>query len=192
MFGGKCIFSLLILFPSLRRLDVSSEMFHKKGTCGFVGKKPICCEGFRWNITEETCHECKPGYYKHNCSTQCPYPAYGEKCHQKCNCDKSSCNFMNGCIIYDSTLSYITLTEYTKRPTQLLTDIFLQTKEAKGMDFQTRKTNELFYAVLFLSLMLVLLLIFYIGVTFYQKRTRHDNSNYSVRFNRSIDINSLI
>ena len=42
--------------------------------------------------------ECSPGYAGPNCSIQCPYPTYGEKCHGYCECDKDICDFATGSI----------------------------------------------------------------------------------------------
>ena len=41
--------------------------------------------------------ECSPGHSGPNCSIQCPYPTYGEKCHGYCECDKDICDFATGC-----------------------------------------------------------------------------------------------
>lgn len=41
--------------------------------------------------------ECPPGFFAKNCSRECPYPYYGEKCILNCSCDREHCNFMVGC-----------------------------------------------------------------------------------------------
>lgn len=41
--------------------------------------------------------ECQPGYYDNNCSKMCEYPTFGEKCAQRCPCEKDLCNFIFGC-----------------------------------------------------------------------------------------------
>ena len=43
--------------------------------------------------------ECSPGYTGPNCSIQCPYPTYGEKCQGYCDCDRDSCDFTTGCTL---------------------------------------------------------------------------------------------
>lgn len=41
--------------------------------------------------------ECIPGYIGMNCSSECPYPSYGRKCHGLCNCSKNQCDVSTGC-----------------------------------------------------------------------------------------------
>lgn len=43
--------------------------------------------------------ECKPGYTGLNCTVQCPYPTYGEKCQGYCDCSNESCDKSLGCRI---------------------------------------------------------------------------------------------
>lgn len=38
-----------------------------------------------------------PGYSGINCSTACPYPAYGHNCQGVCDCDEDMCNVSTGC-----------------------------------------------------------------------------------------------
>lgn len=38
-----------------------------------------------------------PGYIGLNCSNKCPYPYYGEKCKQWCNCSNDTCDVSTGC-----------------------------------------------------------------------------------------------
>lgn len=39
-----------------------------------------------------------PGYSGINCSTACPYPAYGHNCQRVCDCDEDICDLSTGCI----------------------------------------------------------------------------------------------
>lgn len=41
--------------------------------------------------------ECKIGYYWTNCGRKCPFPFYGEKCKEMCQCQEHNCDFANGC-----------------------------------------------------------------------------------------------
>lgn len=38
-----------------------------------------------------------PGYIGMNCSSKCPYPTYGIKCQEICNCSKEACDLTTGC-----------------------------------------------------------------------------------------------
>lgn len=38
-----------------------------------------------------------PGYTGLNCSAKCPYPSYGRKCQEICNCDPNQCDKSRGC-----------------------------------------------------------------------------------------------
>ena len=43
---------------------------------------------------------CPPGYYGNNCSGQCPFPSFGLKCLEECNCSQSECDPEFGCRKY--------------------------------------------------------------------------------------------
>ena len=43
---------------------------------------------------------CPPGYYGNNCSVQCPFPSFGLKCLEECNCSHSECDPDLGCRKY--------------------------------------------------------------------------------------------
>lgn len=45
-----------------------------------------------------------PGYVGLNCTTQCPFPYYGEKCQNICECSNETCDVSNGCRVL-TTLS---------------------------------------------------------------------------------------
>lgn len=40
---------------------------------------------------------CTQGYFGLNCTLQCPYPYYGDRCRRRCECDKDSCDVSTGC-----------------------------------------------------------------------------------------------
>lgn len=40
---------------------------------------------------------CLPGYIGMNCSLKCPYPTYGIKCQEICNCGDEQCDVTTGC-----------------------------------------------------------------------------------------------
>lgn len=39
-----------------------------------------------------------PRYVGLNCTTKCPYPSYGEKCQEYCNCNYDTCDVSTGCV----------------------------------------------------------------------------------------------
>lgn len=40
---------------------------------------------------------CMPGYIGLNCTTNCPYPSYGERCQGYCDCEYDTCDVSTGC-----------------------------------------------------------------------------------------------
>lgn len=38
-----------------------------------------------------------PGYTGMNCSSKCPYPSFGRKCQELCNCSENQCDISRGC-----------------------------------------------------------------------------------------------
>lgn len=38
-----------------------------------------------------------PGYSGQNCSSKCPYPAYGNRCQGNCDCNNDTCDVSTGC-----------------------------------------------------------------------------------------------
>ena len=43
---------------------------------------------------------CPSGYFGSNCSSQCPYPSFGLRCVDECNCNPSICDPRFGCRNY--------------------------------------------------------------------------------------------
>uniref|UniRef100_A0A8W8JMG9 Uncharacterized protein n=1 Tax=Magallana gigas TaxID=29159 RepID=A0A8W8JMG9_MAGGI len=56
-----------------------------------------CCPYTRWDLEINKCVECPVGYHWINCSLECRFPLYGKMCQQECLCNKSQCDFVNGC-----------------------------------------------------------------------------------------------
>nr|XP_022295704.1 uncharacterized protein LOC111105625 [Crassostrea virginica] len=46
----------------------------------------VCCGGYHWNSTLQSCQPCRIGFYGPNCSDACVYPGYGKDCQMECNC----------------------------------------------------------------------------------------------------------
>lgn len=38
-----------------------------------------------------------PGYSGLNCATKCPYPSYGNRCQNTCQCNNDTCDKSTGC-----------------------------------------------------------------------------------------------
>ncbi|XP_062597137.1 uncharacterized protein LOC134258600 [Saccostrea cucullata] len=57
--------------------------------------KRHCLAGYKLENSE--CVECKTGYTGLKCEIKCPYPSYGSKCQQLCNCSETNCNSVSGC-----------------------------------------------------------------------------------------------
>lgn len=39
-----------------------------------------------------------PGYSGLNCTDKCPYPTYGNRCQENCDCSNDTCDLSTGCI----------------------------------------------------------------------------------------------
>ncbi|XP_062587072.1 uncharacterized protein LOC134248685 [Saccostrea cucullata] len=57
-----------------------------------------CCPDYSWDVESQACKKCLPGYAGINC-TKCPFPYYGEKCQEHCQCSVELCHFSQGCPI---------------------------------------------------------------------------------------------
>lgn len=60
--------------------------------------KSVCCQGYFWDSEQNTCKVCSPGYSGVNCNKKCPYPTYGTRCQDTCNCTETLCNITAGCL----------------------------------------------------------------------------------------------
>lgn len=40
---------------------------------------------------------CEIGYHGIACATECSFPSYGHECQLICACEKTDCDFVNGC-----------------------------------------------------------------------------------------------
>lgn len=96
MSGSKLLFrsyirsiQSAILFLTFRTVVVSEEVCNETVSA--------CCSGFFWNLETNGCENCKPGYTGLNCTIQCPYPTYGDKCQGVCNCSTEICDMSWGC-----------------------------------------------------------------------------------------------
>ncbi|XP_056013948.1 scavenger receptor class F member 2-like isoform X2 [Ostrea edulis] len=56
-----------------------------------------CCPNYKWNVESQRCERCLPGYGGTNCSIMCPYPYYGERCQEECDCVRDLCDVSVGC-----------------------------------------------------------------------------------------------
>ncbi|XP_078312834.1 uncharacterized protein LOC144619271 [Crassostrea virginica] len=81
---------VLLLYIGFYCIGRSQERYCKRNPYG-------CCEFTKWDPEESKCVECKAGYYWTNCNRTCPYPYYGGRCLQTCNCSEEVCNFITGC-----------------------------------------------------------------------------------------------
>ncbi|XP_061168355.1 uncharacterized protein LOC133177314 [Saccostrea echinata] len=59
---------------------------------------PPCLVGERFNEKRNSCVECELGYFGIQCNIPCVYPGYGKYCQLNCDCEKSECNIISGCI----------------------------------------------------------------------------------------------
>nr|XP_034331335.1 multiple epidermal growth factor-like domains protein 11 [Crassostrea gigas] len=91
-FKSKCICCWMMLSFMFSEFDfvVVSQSMCKDTIDG-------CCIGYFWNPKNNVCEKCMPGYIGLNCSYKCPFPFYGEKCMQRCNCSNETCDVSTGC-----------------------------------------------------------------------------------------------
>lgn len=54
-----------------------------------------CCADFYF--VDGTCKPCEPGFFGPNCRASCPYPNYGHRCTEMCECPKDQCDVSEGC-----------------------------------------------------------------------------------------------
>lgn len=59
--------------------------------------------------------ECMPGYVGLNCKTKCPYPTYGYRCQNNCDCNKDMCDVYTGCKNLITGIFYIYKNEKYKQ-----------------------------------------------------------------------------
>lgn len=67
----------------------------EKGPCTTLSNG--CCPDTHWDTELNKCVDCPPGFFAVNCSRKCLYPYYGATCNQSCRCNKTHCNFVDGC-----------------------------------------------------------------------------------------------
>lgn len=56
-----------------------------------------CGSDHFYDSLSQRCRECPHGYIGTNCSIQCRFPSYGDRCQFECNCSKEDCNASTGC-----------------------------------------------------------------------------------------------
>lgn len=56
-----------------------------------------CCIGYFRSIENNKCEKCMPGYTGLNCSDKCPFPFYGDRCQNMCDCNNETCDVSTGC-----------------------------------------------------------------------------------------------
>ncbi|XP_062570355.1 uncharacterized protein LOC134232420 [Saccostrea cucullata] len=61
-----------------------------------------CCFGHSWDEKNQTCIQCKPGFYGEKCEEKCRFPNFGLECQGECLCTAEFCNATVGCIIPNS------------------------------------------------------------------------------------------
>ncbi|XP_048736423.2 cell death abnormality protein 1-like [Ostrea edulis] len=62
------------------------------------GDEIVCCSGYQFDVKSKECKGCAAGYFGINCSEQCPYPKYGDRCRHHCDCGIDTCDKTNGCL----------------------------------------------------------------------------------------------
>uniref|UniRef100_A0A8W8JLW0 Uncharacterized protein n=1 Tax=Magallana gigas TaxID=29159 RepID=A0A8W8JLW0_MAGGI len=79
-----------------------------RGFCGICKNSTtvICCFGFYLNSVIYTCKKCMPGYSGPYCTTRCPYPTYGSRCQEHCDCSNATCDVSIGCKILTTVVNF--------------------------------------------------------------------------------------
>ncbi|XP_048771683.2 multiple epidermal growth factor-like domains protein 10 [Ostrea edulis] len=57
----------------------------------------VCCSGYIWNETQNTCTPCTDGFHGRNCTMPCPKQHFGWNCLLKCMCSSENCHHVYGC-----------------------------------------------------------------------------------------------
>eukprot|EP00105_Crassostrea_gigas_P040218 XP_019924366.1 PREDICTED: multiple epidermal growth factor-like domains protein 6 [Crassostrea gigas] len=135
--------------------------YAKQGPC----KTPFngCCPDTHWDPDKNKCIECQPGFFAVNCSRECLYPYYGEKCNLNCSCDREHCNFMVGC--------------ETGKTNQGVANVSNATHDASKAIPTANTTNKLFILLMIATSLLVAIGIAYTAVLItgkYWNRTQRE------------------
>nr|XP_022289432.1 scavenger receptor class F member 2-like [Crassostrea virginica] len=120
------------------------------------GRPHGCCEGYEFNNTSGKCEECRVGFYGKYCTVACPFPSYGRDCQDICNCPIDDCNFVMGC--QEKTIG----------------EISMNTTKANQRKY---RTTALQYALIGMSLLLVIITIAYMGLHVSQWRASKTTTN---------------
>lgn len=93
-------FQIMFLASRLSSSWRECTFYSQQKTVGFFFKRFLTNQMFAvfymaiWNAFLG----CAAGYFGINCSEQCPYPKYGDRCRHHCDCGIDTCDKTNGCL----------------------------------------------------------------------------------------------
>ncbi|XP_078314556.1 uncharacterized protein LOC111103576 [Crassostrea virginica] len=136
----------------------------------------VCCGGYHWNSTLQSCQPCRIGFNGPNCSDACVYPGYGKDCQMECNCTKSLCSHIDGCNTSNEEL----LTNISYRsipPATSSTDASRSTQQQNCTKRKVVNKNAfgVYTSVICLTAISGVFLLLYIGLHCYMKRFQINN-----------------
>ncbi|XP_062570666.1 uncharacterized protein LOC134232696 isoform X2 [Saccostrea cucullata] len=137
-----------------------------KGPCSEDSFYNGCCPGKSWNSTLQQCLDCSPGLYGENCSHSCPYPQFGDKCTNTCNCNISSCDFVAGCAEISEEEE---ITEAEEEEEEEVTVLRLS-------------NGYLRMSVIVSSILVAVLLIVYLIILLHEKRNNRQNDSEDTEY----------
>ncbi|XP_062570665.1 uncharacterized protein LOC134232696 isoform X1 [Saccostrea cucullata] len=139
-----------------------------KGPCSEDSFYNGCCPGKSWNSTLQQCLDCSPGLYGENCSHSCPYPQFGDKCTNTCNCNISSCDFVAGCAVLEISEEE-EITEAEEEEEEEVTVLRLS-------------NGYLRMSVIVSSILVAVLLIVYLIILLHEKRNNRQNDSEDTEY----------
>uniref|UniRef100_A0A8W8L7E1 Uncharacterized protein n=1 Tax=Magallana gigas TaxID=29159 RepID=A0A8W8L7E1_MAGGI len=82
---------------------------------------PITDKPLDFYFVDGTCKPCEPGFFGPNCRASCPYPNYGHRCTERCECPKDQCDVSEGCKQYSLQLNTATNSTPDPNPNKQVT-----------------------------------------------------------------------
>ncbi|XP_078336230.1 uncharacterized protein LOC144626350 isoform X3 [Crassostrea virginica] len=174
-----CIFFVLLFADLSEQVPIRSHRSTDAPNCQI------------WNTFAENCGVCSDGYFGELCELQCRYPNFGKNCQSECFCEKIHCNSTYGCKDDVPSISSSTLPSTNKTTSVLyltsnkqvslvpsttmvnagstLKAVTVNVKDCLTTPRPRKRSNEMFYSILGLSVWTVIQFFIYLYLSFCYK-----------------------